>query len=225
MRLRPTPPTTDEHGDETHPSWGLARLSKISQSPPGQHLFESDIPHQHYVQLTITHASRKRRLGRDWLHPGKQVTEVIMSEYQWGALASSFGNGTGVPVTLQFINGEDVEPATRDSRFALSHREVREAGNRALAEVQDAAKALKAAYDNKAGRKELTPLVETLMNRLGNAPANMAHAAESLTEHGEAVTNKIKADIEAAVLGVAQQIGLPEGDLPDDFLALDIPVE
>lgn len=208
----------DDERNETHPSWILISLNNVSQSPPGANLFDSEISHQHYVSLRITRCERRRSVNRDWFFPTQTILEASMSKAQWGAIASSFGQGTGVPATLEFLHGEGHVPqAPRERRLDTSHREVREAGNRALARIVECEKAVQEAYERRAGRKELSPLLNDLHHAIRNAPANMEFAAESLTEHVEKVVTKARADVEGMIAGVIIANG---GTLPPEGLPL-----
>ena len=219
--------TAERGRNETHPSWILISFNNTSHSPPGADLFDSEISHQHTVSLKITRCERRRHLNRDWFFPTQTILEARMSKAQFGAIVSSFGQGTGVPATLEYLNGEQIASAPVERRLDESHREVRDAGRTALAEVVGAEKAVQEAYERKAGRKEMTPLLNTLHHRIRNAPANMEHAAESLTEHVEKVVTKARADVEGMVLNALAANGaneLPEGTSLS-IIELDSPSE
>jgi hypothetical protein len=81
--------TTDEHGDEQHPAFGMIGASRVSSSPPGATLFDSDIRHQHTVTVRIATATRRRDLNHGWLHRKREFVEVEMSEAQWASFVSS----------------------------------------------------------------------------------------------------------------------------------------
>ena len=59
-------PTADENGDEYHPAFGMAQVSRIT-STPGQVLFDSDLRHSHWIEFRISEATRRRDLKRDWI--------------------------------------------------------------------------------------------------------------------------------------------------------------
>lgn len=212
MEIEPIGEARD--GGETHPSWLLVRANRVSSSPPGQILFDSDIPHQHFIRVTIVSATRRRGLNRDWLTSEKVLMEFDLSQAQWGAFVSSFGDGTGVPATLSWANPShipagDVPSFPFESRLNASHKEVREAGTTALAGVQEAHAAVQEAFDNNLGKKVMRERLRALQIQLNNAPANMEFAAESLTEHVENVVTKARADIE----GMIQQGGMSPAEI------------
>ena len=98
-----TRPTVNRHGDEEHPSFGVVRVSRPQCRPP-RRLFDSSIAHGEYVHLEIARAVRQRKLHHDWIYGSPQtLIEVNMTLTQWGSLVSSFGVGSGTPVTISRI--------------------------------------------------------------------------------------------------------------------------
>lgn len=220
-RWAPTPIRIVESGGEQceeHESWILVHANRISG---GAHLFDSEIMHQHFVRVTIERVERRRDLNRDWLFAKKTLVEFDMSMSQWGAFVSSFGS-SGVPATLTHFFADPeitsrvntygrVREAEHKPRLEESHREVKEAADKALEKIAEAYEAVEEAYERKAGRREMTPLLQTLRAHLRNAPANMKFAAESLTEHVENVVTKARDDIEA--MAVRMQDAVPSDHL------------
>lgn len=195
----------DEKGDEKHESWLLIRANKVSSS--GTYLFDSEIKHRHFVTVTVTRCRRRRDLKRDWLSSREILLEMSMSQAQWGAFVSSFGDGSGVPATLTFLTGVGHVPqAPFESRLAESHAEVRTTADEAIKEVQEAFEAYEA--HKTVGNRN------TLKYAIQNLPANMEFAAKSLTEHTENVVTKARADIEGMVLEAIERGELPEGSEP-----------
>lgn len=194
-------PTLDERGDETHPAFGLIGASRVSNSPPGATLFDSDIRHAHTVIVRIKAATRKRDLNRDWIHGRREFVEVEMSEAQWASFVSSMNSGDGVPCTIR-RNGEQliVPDLPYDPRLAHSIDEVRSAAHRAVAEIGEAFEAYKA--------HKTAANLRALRIAIDHVEPNTTYAAQSLTQHAENVVQKARADIEAFVVNKAQQIGL-----------------
>ncbi len=199
-RRQITETTINEHGSEEHPSWILVGAYRVSISPPGVALFDSDIKHQHAITVRLSQGERKRDINRDWIHGGRQILEFTMSEAQWASFVSSMNSGSGVPATLDWHNGEDIPGAPYDPRLAHSIDEVKDAARRAQAEVAEAF----AAY----AEKKTVDNLRTLKARIDNLPANIAYAAETLTEHAENVVQRAKADVEAFVINKAHQLGI-----------------
>lgn len=201
-------PTTNEYGDEQHPAWVLVGASRVSCSPPGHALFDSDLRHQHYVVVRVKRASRSRDLYHDWKHGRQTIVEFAMSEAQWASFVSSMNAGDGVPATLEWdMTREDpqVPGVPYEPRLQVSMDEVHDAASRAQADV---AKAF-AAYKEKKSVENL----RTLESAIRNMTPNIDFAAKSLGEHAENVVQRARADVEAFVVQKAQQLGLDPADL------------
>lgn len=214
----------NEHGQESHESWVSLRANRAQVSPPGVHLFDSELRHQEIVVVSVHRCTRKRDLNRDWIHEEALLMELRLSTVQWGAFVSSFGDSSARPATLTFLVGEgEVSQAPFDPRTAHTLNEVRSAANEGVAGINEAFEAVDEAFERKAGRRELRDLLTDLRHRIGNAPANLTFAAESLTEHVENVVTKARADIEAMAAHAAQRgIAAPDSS---EALALDPAVE
>lgn len=199
-RRETEPPTLNEHGDETHPAWGLIGASRVSSSPPGATLFDSDIRHQYYVVVRLRRASRKRDLGHDYKYGEEQLVEIAMSEAQWASFLSTMNVGEGVPCTIESVGREIVPGVEYEPRLAVSMDEVGNAAQKSMEEIQSAFDAYEQ-HKTKANR-------DTLKYAIRNAPANMAFAAKTLSEHAENVVQRARADVEAMVVSKAEQLGI-----------------
>ncbi len=206
MRRETVDPTPAEYDGEQHPAWGMIGASRVSTSPPGAVLFDSDIQHAHTVIVRVSTATRRRNLNRDWNHPEREFVEVEMSEAQWASFVSSMNSGSGVPCTIR--RREDVAQVP-GMPFAPRLQESMAEVRGAAAAAADKVAAAFAAYQ---AHKTVENL-RTLEAMIANMPANITFAASSLSEHAENVVQRARADIEAMVLTKAQQLGLDPGQL------------
>lgn len=203
------PPTTDEHGEDTHPAFGLISASRMQTGPVGATLFDSDIQHRHTITVRVHEATRKRDLSHDWIHPKDRrgvLSEVEMSEAQWASFLSTMNTGNGVPCTIRRKAGDwNIPGLPHEPRLAESMAEVRNAGDKVLAEIREAFAAVE--------EKPTEANIRGLKVAIENATPNMEFAAKSLSEHAENVVQRSRADIEAMVTAKAQQLGLTAADL------------
>lgn len=201
-------PTVDEHGDETHPAFGLIGVSRLQVGGVGGGavLFDSEIRHGHTIRVRIYSAVRSRDLHRDRVHTqGRMpIVEVELSEAQFASFVSSGGVGDGVPCTIRARDGRDVPDIPYAPRMQHSLGEVRGAAEEAIAAVREAFEA----YDAKRNAENR----RRLKYAIANLPANMEFAAKSLVEHAENTTEKMRADVEAMVTAAAQQLGIGEDE-------------
>lgn len=192
-------------GTETHPAYALLRVSRVS----GQRsLFKSEIQHQHYISLTLTRASIKRDLNRDWVHhEGTELFTVDMSMAQWGQFVSSAGLGSGTPVTLARADGKRVPGIPYAPRIAKNLDEVRSVTAKSLAAIAEVAEELAAVVD--AGKPKITVLrglVGRLRHAVGGAPERAAFAVSSLSEAAEELVEAAQSDIEARLLDMSASL-------------------
>jgi hypothetical protein len=197
-------PVTYSDGYARHPAFGMARVSRVSSSP-GETLFQSDLQHGEYIEVTLSRAERRRELKQDWVHPKNMVARFDLSMAQWASLVSSVGT-EGVPVTISYINGETVPGLNPDPRLKQTADEVAAAAADAYRGIQDALAAYKKTLDEKAPAAERKAKLSTLIAVTRNAAPNVNFATDSLTRHAEAVVEKSRADIEAMVR-MAQERG------------------
>lgn len=192
---RTEPIVTNEKGDETHPAFGMAHINRVS-STPGAVLFDSELRHQHYISLTVSRATRKRDLKRDWIHGGRDIIKIAMSEAQWAQLVTST-NSEGTPVTLIRTETDDFVPdLPYEPRMAVQLDEVRKATEEVLVHIRTALDAYEA-HPTKAGLRSLRAALE-------NASRNTVYTAKALSEHVENTVTRARADIEAMVSFAAQ---------------------
>ncbi len=205
-------PTVDEHDSERHPAWATIGASRVSHGGVGggTHLFDSDVLHQHTVQVTIRQATRNRDLGRDWIHGSKDLATVELSEAQWASFVSAMNSGTGVPCTLRYTRTDGETPDFPHSpRLAQSIKETHEAADKAFGDIRDAYTRLEQARTPKE-KRDATQWLGSVIN---NSVPNVDFAGKQLIEHAEGVVAKSKADIEAYVIGKAHQLGIAPADL------------
>lgn len=197
----------DGRGDQTHPAFGVAGVVRRDGTPRA--LFQSDLMHSSTVVLTIQTATRKRDLNRDWVHPRMELVEIEMSETQWGALVSSMGKGSGVPVTIRRLENDPFVPdLPYEPRTAENRREVGEVVQKLLESVSAAMAAVDAVEANKGGTKARREALDDLRRAISYAPGSAQFAVDSLTEAAESLVNQAQADIETQLLRAAAAHGL-----------------
>ncbi|MFJ2420207.1 hypothetical protein [Streptomyces brevispora] len=208
MSRRPVQePVLDTEGDsEIHPAFGVAVVTR--RSGGGRSLFQSDLLHNETISLSVHEATRKRDLSHDWVHPGRELVEIEMSLAQWGALVSSMGLGSGVPVTIRRTEHDALVPEIpHQPRTAESLREVREVTDRMYAEVRAATAALHEAIHEKKGVRATKEALNALELAVAGAGNNAQFTVDSLVEAGEKVVAQARADIEAHALEVVRLTG------------------
>lgn len=92
-----------------HESYAMLGISRSSSSR-GRNLFGSSLKHSNTITLRIKPATIDRGLNRDWFHAKRiPYVEVEMSYSQFAEAITAMNVGDGVPVTLRYFNGKQIE--------------------------------------------------------------------------------------------------------------------
>lgn len=198
-------------GYEEHPAFGLISASRVTQSPPGAVLFDSEIKHVHYVRLTIKRSRRRRELNHDWIHEtGPDLIEVAMSEAQWASFVSSM-NTSGVPCTIKRTQDELYVPNVPYApRMEHAVKETTGAAERMFTKVREAFAAYK--------EHKTVGNLRNLEACIDNAAPNVNYATKTLAEHVENTLQRARADIEAMVEHHAEKLGVDVDELRGDVV-------
>lgn len=207
-------PVTSVEGDgrtsdriDTHPAFGVASVARSSGS--SRTLFQSDLRHNETIRLTILTAERGRSLNRDWVHPRKTLIEVEMSLAQWGAVVSSIGIGSGVPVTIRSTESDHTVPGLPyEPRIAENIAETENVVGKLLERARVTLAALEAAIDGKLGVKATREALRAHKIAVSGAENTATFAVTSLKEAAETVTAQARADIEAQILNAQLLTGV-----------------
>jgi hypothetical protein len=209
-------PGGGESVQETHPAFGIASVTRSTgTSTP---LFQSDVLHNTTVHLSISGAVRGRHLNRDYVHGDESIVEVEMSMAQWGALVSSVGIGSGVPVTIRRTQLIDVVPdLAYEPRLQQNVTEVHTSIDKLMERSRSTLEDLTEAIEGKKGARAIREALSAHTGSITHAANNADFAVKKLVDAGEQVTSQVRADIESQILeaerfavGTGSRIVAPE---------------
>jgi len=169
------------------------------RATPGVVLFDSDIKHGEYIEVTLTRATRKRDIKHDWIHPGTVLFKAELSLAQFASFVSSTDT-SGVPATIGYTEGTGLIPGIPYApRLAVSMNDAKGAASEAFSHILEAFQTYEAALATKAPARERNAALRNLKAAIANAPANVDYAGKQLVKLAEDVVTKARADIEAMV--------------------------
>jgi hypothetical protein len=210
---------SDDEKVTKHPAYGSISISRRQSN--GTVLYDSPIPHHHYIAITISHAEDHRSLYRNRHHPRGHILEVALSEAQFAQAITSM-NTMGTPCTLARMWNRETDKyelvpsleLVRPERETFE-AEVKEATGRVHSQVKDAKDKLEEIMKRggtvrKGDLKELQGL---LYHAEQDVRANLPFIQESFYEAMEGVTAKVKTEIVATAEAVVRQRGLEVTDL------------
>ncbi|QHB37211.1 hypothetical protein QDA03_gp30 [Microbacterium phage Terij] len=205
---------------ETHPAFGVASVTRASGSP--RPLFQSDLQHSETMILRVHRADRTRSLHRDWTFPRQELIEIEMSLSQWGALVSSVGLGSGVPVTIRSTETEPlVANLPYQPRIANAVAETKGAVRRLLEHAVVTLGELEDAITEKRGIRAIRDALGRHRSSVTNAANNAGFTVKSLAETTEGIVAQARADIEAHILEATRITGADHASI--EAPTIDIP--
>lgn len=89
-----------------HESFGMLDIAKFNGSSD---FFGSDLNHNGGVYITISLGERERKLNSEWYYSGRQLVRVRLSHNQFVDAITSGMNTSGVPCTIEYIEGKKIE--------------------------------------------------------------------------------------------------------------------
>ena len=114
-----------------HESFCMVQFSRCSCTPP-KNLYGSNIKHSSLIRLQIKPSYKERDLNDTWYYTkGDTIIDIDFSEMQFAQLISSLNMGSGIPGTMVYLNGNQLQTppieSTRDlfnTEFKTKCREI-----------------------------------------------------------------------------------------------------
>jgi len=197
---------TRERTTDTHPSFGVVRINRIHGNA---RLFNSAVTHQHFISIQIAHATRDRDLHEDWIHGGRKIVEVYLSEAQFAHAITSIGMGDGSPCTISSVDGQRVdEPPTEAMRDTFDREIVVE-----LRDLAATTRQLKDDLDTLLAQPRLSKEDKERLKGLAfkveqDVRANLPFIQHQFDEAMEKAVQHAKIEVEAHVNAVIRSQGL-----------------
>lgn len=195
-----------------HESYGLISLTR--RSGGRNVLFGSKVVHSETVAVQISEAVLERQLSHDFYYPQKVIAEFEMSEAQWARFVSSFGNGTGTPITIRYRNVGELKkmafPEALNDTISQTEVEIDNTMQDLVARV-DAALAKAEEIASKGGtisKKSFAELEHDLQIIKSHLASNVNFVKKSVVKEVETLVEDAKIEIEAFAQNVAVATGL-----------------
>lgn len=212
----PTIKGTD--GDDTittHPSFAQIKASRVSASGRGIHLYDSDFKHNHFITIEINTSELRRGLNRDWHRERNHIVELAMTESQWATFVSSLNVGSGVPCTLQNLNGKPVPglpaPKKQNEQF---HYEMLDLLKDTLQDVETLRQKIEESSLSKTKKEEINRIADKIGRELKK---NLPYVANSFGRHMENMFEKAKQEIHGYIGSTLQRIGIKNAEEKKPF--------
>jgi hypothetical protein len=193
----------------THPSYGVARFSRVSCSH-AHPLFGSSIRHSNTIVLEISHAEHVRsEITGDHYYDRKEIVQVEMSGAQFAEMMTTMNYGSGVPVTIRRIQGEKIEDChTVDKRSEHSQefkKQMRDFAQKLKADQAKLLEYLKKDKLSKDDKRTMQFMFEYLTQEINS---NIPFFEERFEEQMDKTIVEAKAEMESFVSNTVTKFGL-----------------
>lgn len=203
----------DDRVELEHESFALVRFNRVSGGRT--RLFGSPTrKHGDTIVLTIRRAQEIHENGRSWFFGRKQLIEVEMSAAQFAALITTMNMGYGVPCTLRYFDGAEVEPPpeNRDlehERVAKSFANDGEYAQRINGHIDGAIFELEEALKRPSIRKvDVQNALSRVQSARREVQANLPFMLGQFREAVEKVKTTVMAEADAWLTSAVQRAGL-----------------
>ena len=196
-----------ENESYSHESFGQIRFRRINGTT---NFYGSELQQDHYIQMEICQSEVQKELSREWYFPRRKLVSIRMSSGQFAELITSLNYGSGVPCTLEFINGNKVAPLPDlESRKEFVLRKFEERMSdfaKTIREQQIKAKELvKKKTLSKEDMHQLQRHIEWLT---GEVERNIPFFAKCFQETMDEMVNEAKTEVENAIQHKINTLGL-----------------
>lgn len=196
---------------QSHPAYALVQFNRVTSSH-GEVLFGSSIKPHSYIELVIREAEVTHELAKDWYFGTKEVVKIKLSPAQFAELLTTMNVGSGVPCTIDHINGE------RPPR--LTEIDVNKETNKIIDTIEkQAQEVVKPMHDfsnrinelresGKISKKTAEEISGHFFKMEQELRANLPFYLEQVNKTAEKVLVSKKAELDSFVTGMVTKLGM-----------------
>lgn len=214
-----------------HPAYGtlVFNRAQCGGAGKGRALFGSSIRHHNIITMELYHADITRGLNRDWIHGNDLIISAEMSYSQFAEAITSFGMGTGVPVTFLYTEKDGRLP---ECNFENKREQFTKEFSNTVGKAYESSKSLiKDLEDLFSQKKSFTKAdKENILSKLNqinsNIGSNMEFVAEQFNEQMDKTVREAKGEVEAFCQNKITSIANAAiAEKKEEILQLDNPVD
>lgn len=197
-----------EHESLSHESFGQIQFNRSNGN--GTNFYGSELPQDNYITMEVHHSEIHRELTQDRYYNKGQILKIRMSSGQFAEMLTSMNYGSGVPCTIERIEGKNMEDLPQqESRKEFVHRKfedrMRMFGD-TIRERQDKSKELvKKKTLSKEDSRQLQMHLDWLTNEVHR---NIPFFIKCFQETMDEVVFEAKTEVENAIQHKINVLGL-----------------
>lgn len=192
-----------------HESFAQISFSRIQSNSTT--FYGSELPQDHYIQMEVVPSEINRTLTQDWYFAhGIPLIKLRMSSGQFSEMITSMNRGSGIPCTLEQIDGRTIQQLPQqESRKEFVHRKFEDRmkmfANTIRKRQLEAKDLVKKKTLSKQDIHDLTHHLDWLTNEVTN---NIPFFAKCFQETMDEVVFEAKTEVENAIQHKISVLGL-----------------
>ena len=183
---------------DKHPSYGMLQFSRTSGGSTS--LFGSSIQHRNTIRMYLREGEVERGLNTNWYYGDKEIVEVEMSYSQFAEVITSMNMGTGVPVTIRYIQGKGkIEDCPFIDKKKQYEAEFKDNLDKANEKANDLLNSVKTMFEEKKSftKKDREEILEKIHHLSMEMNDNREFIYKQFNEKMDKTTLEAKGEIEA----------------------------
>lgn len=211
---------------DKHESYGMLQFSRVSGGIKA--LFGSSIQHKDTIVMTLREGEVSRHLNNDYYFGSKEIVQVEMSYSQFAEAITAMNIGTGVPVTIKYIQGkgkmEDCPFVDKkqqyEEEFAEHLEDIKKEASNTISEVKEI---FEKKSIGKGDKEEILKKLQRLESQIGG---NTEFIYKQFNEQMDKTVTEAKGEIEAFCQNKMNSIALAAlAEHQEDFKKLENPID
>lgn len=196
--------------DETkheHPSYGQLHFSRSTGG--NRRFYGSEIKPNHHISLVLETSEMHKSLSSTYYYAKNRLVEVRMTPNQFSELLTNM-NGEGVPVTIEYVNGQQVEPAPEiDSAKTMTQSAFKKRMTEFASDLKDRQSEADKLIDKKTlSKDDQIKLKGILKYSIQEIQSNIPFFSEAFKQVMDKVVVEAKSEIDAAFTHQIMTLGL-----------------
>lgn len=199
-----------ERESHKHESFGQISFSRVSGHA---NFYGSELEQDHYINMEVNTSEVERDLTQDWYYTrGLPLIKVRMSGSQFSELITNLNIGTGIPCTVEMVNGKYVQQFPfQESRKEFVHRKFEDRMKEFAIELRERQKVAKTFIAKKTlSKDDMTALQQHIDWLTQEIESNIPFFAKCFQETMDEVVQEAKLEVENAIQHKITVLGLSE---------------
>lgn len=212
---------------DKHDSYGMLQFSRSSGGATS--LFGSSIQHRDTITMYLREGEVSRELNRDFYFGGNRIVECEMSYSQFAEAITSMNMGTGVPVTIRYIQGKgQIEECPFVDKKKQYEEEFRDNLEKTNEKANDLLESVRQMFEEKKSftKKDREEILEKIHHLSMEMNGNREFIYKQFNEQMDKTTLEAKGEIEAFMQNKINSVASAAlVEHKDDILKLENPVD